>query len=379
MKIRRFYEDSLEKILIPGKVFILFGPRRTGKTTLLNSFLEKFSGKFFFGSGEDRAVANVLGSGDAALITRSFAGFDLVVIDEAQAVKNIENGLKMLVDGAPNLRVIASGSSSFDLSNAVGEPLTDRKRTRTLFPLSAAEISAQFGEITLRQRLEELLVFGSYPEIFTTENSADKIELLRELRDSYLFKDILAYERIRDADKLRKLVSSLAFQIGQEVSLNELSRGIGMSIATVERYLDLLEKTFVIFKVPGFSKNLRSEITKTCRYYFRDNGVLNAVANNFNEISFRDGKNIGALWENFLVSEREKRLHYARSGANAYFWRTYERQEIDRVESDAGKLVAFKFKWNDSAKFRIPPAWKKAYPDAPVSVISPRNFTEFVC
>lgn len=376
MQIRRFYEDRINSLLMPGKVLALYGPRRAGKTTLLKTFLESFPGKFFHGNGEDASVREVLGSGNAQLIKSSFFGYDLVVIDEAQAIKEIGRGLKMLVDELPQAKVIASGSSSFDLANRIGEPLTGRKRTRTLFPLSASEISAQFGNMVLRQRLDELLIFGSYPEIFTTESRELKIELLCELRDSYLFKDILAYDNVRNADKLRQIVALLAFQVGKEVSLNELSRNIGLSVPTIERYLDLLEKTFVIFKISGFSRNLRSEVTKTRRYFFWDNGVMNAVINNFNLPTLRN--DTGALWENFLVSERIKKQNYTGMLVQNYFWRTYAQQEVDWVEESDEGLKAFEFKRNPKAKTRIPVAWKNAYPEAAFSIITPLNFTDFV-
>lgn len=379
MEIRRIYQEPLADLLVPGKVLALYGPRRAGKTTLLKTFLADYGGKYFFGSGEDSAVRRVLGSGDVSLIRSSFSGYDLVVIDEAQALPNIGSGLKLLVDHVPAVRAIASGSSSFDLANKIGEPLTGRKRTRTLFPLSALELSAQFGNMELRRRLEEILIYGAYPEIFTAENAADKIELLDELRDSYLFKDILAYEQVRNAEKLRQIVLLLAFQVGKEVSLNELSRSVGVSVPTIERYLDLLEKTFVVFRISGFSRNLRSEVTKTRRYYFWDNGVMNAVCGNFNLLALRDGGNVGALWENFLVSERLKRRHYRRLSENCFFWRTYAQQEIDWVEDLSGELSAFEFKWNPAAKTRVPAAWKEAYPDARFSVVHRDNFTEFVC
>ena len=379
MKIRRFYEGLLESLLVPGKVLALYGPRRSGKTTLLKTFLAEFRGKYFFGSGEDSAVRNVFESGDANLIRASFSGLDLVVIDEAQALPNVGLGLKLLVDGAPDVRVIASGSSSFELADKIGEPLTGRKRTRMLYPLSAMELSTQFSAMELRRRLEEILIYGTYPEVFTAENLKDKAELLDELRDDYLFKDILAYERVRNADKLRRIVTLLAYQVGKEVSLNELSRNVGMSVPTVERYLDLLEKTFVIFSISGFSRNLRSEVSKTRRYYFRDNGVMNSVTGNFNLLSRRDEKSVGALWENFLVSERLKRAHYRRLRVNSYFWRTYAQQEIDWIEESGNAVSAFEFKWNPAAKVRVPAAWKTAYPEADFTVVHRNNFTDFVC
>jgi hypothetical protein len=375
MNIKRYYHDRLPELLQPGRVLALYGPRRSGKTTLLNELVSSFSGKYFFSSGEDRAVQEIFASKDINIIKNSFASYDLAVIDEAQAVPEIGLGLKMLVDNLPELKVIASGSSSFELAGHLGEPLTGRKRTLTLFPVAALELADNFGNMALRQRLEELLIYGSYPEILTADNFADKVELLIELRDSYLFKDILAFEKIRSAGKLHDLLTMLALQVGKEVSLSELSGALGISKQTVERYLDLLEKTFVIRKLRGFSRNLRKEVTKTCRYYFYDNGILNAVINNFNFLKLRN--DIGALWENFLFTERLKKQTYYRIHAGNYFWRTYDQQEIDFVEERDGKLFGYEFKYSPK-KTKVPVAWRANYENAEYKVISTENFPEFI-
>lgn len=374
-KIRRFYLDRMDSLLQVGKVLVLYGPRRAGKTTLINDFLATYKSKYFYRSGEDRTVREVFQSDDVRLITSTFSGYDLVVIDEAQAIPHIGQGLKILVDSLPGIKVLASGSSSFDLANQIGEPLTGRKRTITLYPVSAKETAAAEGNFAVLEKLNETLVFGSYPEIMTTRNREDKIELLHELRDSYLFKDILSLEGVKKPDLLIKLLTLLAFQVGKQVSLNELSIALGTSKITVARYLELLEKCFVIFAVSGFSRNLRSEVTKMKRYYFYDNGILNSLTNNFNMLSLR--MDAGALWENYLVCERIKKQAYDRLYTNNYFWRTYKRQEIDWVEERDGRLSGFEFKWGSKIP-SVPPEWREAYPDASFTVVNRSSFLDFI-
>ena len=378
MKIKRYYLDRISSMLQPGRVLAIYGARRSGKTTLIEDFLKTWTdGRYFLGTGEDRALKEVLGSSDVNLIRSSFSGYSLIVIDEAQAMSNVGAGLKLLVDTLPEVKVIASGSSSFQLASGIGEPLTGRRRTATLYPIAAMELEAEFGGMALRQRLDELLVYGSYPEVLTTENAQDKAEALHELCNSYLFKDILAFERLRNADKIHRLLSLLAFQVGKEVSITELGTALGLNRLTVERYIDLLEKTFVVFRIPGFSRNLRSEVTKTSRYYFRDNGIMNAVVNNFNPLSMRNGNDIGALWENFIVTERMKKQEYSRVISNNYFWRTYKRQEIDLVEERGGQLYGYEIKYG-KAKPSAPSLWKENYPDATYQIISRQNYADFI-
>ena len=378
MKIKRYYLDRISSMLQPGRVLAIYGARRSGKTTLIEDVLKTWTdGRYFLGTGEDRAVKEVLGSSDVNLIRSSFSGYSLIVIDEAQAMSNVGAGLKLLVDTLPEVKVIASGSSSFQLASGIGEPLTGRRRTATLYPIAAMELDAEFGGMALRQRLDELLVYGSYPEVLTTENAQDKAEALHELCNSYLFKDILAFERLRNADKIHRLLSLLAFQVGKEVSITELGTALGLNRLTVERYIDLLEKTFVIFRIPGFSRNLQSEVTKTSRYYFRDNGIMNAVVNNFNPLSMRNGNDIGALWENFIVTERMKKQEYSRVISNNYFWRTYKRQEIDLVEERGGQLYGYEIKYG-KAKPSAPSLWKENYPDATYQIISRQNYADFI-
>lgn len=373
--LTRYYEAALPHLLSPGKVLVLYGPRRTGKTSLIRNFLKTFKGRYYAGSGEDRPLREVLQSENVQRIVSAFTEYDLVFIDEAQHIENVGQGLKILIDHLPGLNLIACGSSSFELSNQIGEPLTGRHRVAQLFPLSVLELTGQFGGMSVVERLEEYLVFGCYPEILTLPNVSDKKEYLVTLRDSYLFKDILELENLRNADKIFDLLKLVAFQIGRQVSLSELAGALGIAKQTVERHLDLLEKTFVIKKVRGFSRNLRKEVTKTARYFFLDNGIRNAIIQNFNAIDTRD--DIGMLWENFLMSERMKKNTYRRDYANMYFWRTYDKKELDLVEERDGKLYGFEFKWGGK-KRNVSAAWTGAYPEAEHKTISRDNFLGFL-
>ena len=375
----RYYDAKLaeekNKLLKPGRVLIVYGPRRAGKTTLLQRYIQNFKGKVFYGVGEDRVLHDIFASQSVARIRSAFAGYNLIVIDEAQAIDKIGLGLKLLVDHLSNAKVIASGSSSFELSAQAGEPLTGRKRTILLYPLAIMELINIWGAMEIYQRVEEFLLYGLYPEIVLEEDITEKRNLLMELRDAYLFKDILQFERLKNANKLYDLLVLLAFQIGKEVSLSELGTRLGLAKQTVERYLDLLEKCFVIKKVTGFARNLRKEISKTARYYFLDNGILNAVINNFNPLSLRN--DVGELWENFIFVERLKKQSYLQTHTRHYFWRTYDRQEIDLVEEVDGKLAGYEIKWRPRRK-KAPKLWKNTYPEASFEQISKENFLEFI-
>jgi predicted AAA+ superfamily ATPase len=343
---------------------------------LLKQFLKNFTGSILSTTGDDRIVREVLESQSVERIRAMFQPFDLVVIDEAQKINQVGQSLKIAIDHLPEVRFVATGSSSFELAHQIGEPLTGRKIQLTLYPVSTLELVRQFGPLAALQQLDDRLVFGSYPEIMQTGGLQNKINLLTELRDSYLYKDILELDGIRNSRKINDLLALVAYQVGKEVSLQELGTQLGMAKATVERYLDLLEKAFVVVNVRGFSRNLRKEITKTSRYYFLDNGVLNAVINNFNPLSMRGDK--GALWENFLFMERLKFRAYTDLHASMYFWRTYDRQEIDLIEEHSGKLFGFEFKSAAGKKSKVPAAWEKAYPESEFHVISRENWIEFV-
>ena len=371
----RYLETQVETVLRKGKVFVLYGPRRVGKTELIRKMISGFSGKTFSGTGDNQEIRELLSAQKLSLLQTAFGSYQLVFIDEAQRIPEVGYGLKLLIDHFPEMIIVVTGSSSFDLSNKIGEPLNGRNTLRNLFPVSVFELYQQFGGMYVIQKLEDLLIYGAYPEVLNATSSIDKKEYLISIRDSYLLKDILELESIKNLSKLTDLLKLLAFQIGQEVSLNELSNNLGIARQSVERYLDLLEKTFIIKKVGGFSRNLRKEVVNTARYFFWDNGIRNALINNFNPIAQRN--DIGMLWENLMYMERLKTKSYKRIFASDYFWRTYDRQEIDLVEERDGKLFAYEFKWQPRS-VKAPKAWTDAYPDADFQVISKENFLEFL-
>lgn len=372
---RRYLEESPKILSNKGKVFVLYGPRRVGKTELIKKLIANFNGKIYSGTGDNLELRDIISSQKLNLLTTLFGQYDVVYIDEAQRIPEIGQGLKLLIDQFPAMSIIVTGSSSFDLSNKIGEPLTGRNLTRILFPVSVYELYKQFGGMYIFEQLENLLIYGSYPEMLTASSIEDKIEYLNSLRDSYLFKDILELENVRNSNKLVDLLRLIAFQLGHEVSLTELGNKLGLAKQSVERYLDLLEKAFILKKVSGFSRNLRKEIVKSSRYYFWDNGIRNALINNFNPLNIRN--DLGMLWENFLFMERLKTKHYKRIFSNDYFWRTYDQQEIDLVEERDGKLFGYEFK-HSPRKIKTPKAWEKAYPEAGFEVISKDNFLEFL-
>jgi predicted AAA+ superfamily ATPase len=366
---------KLDSSLVPGKALIMYGPRRAGKTTLLKSYLASCGLRYRLETGDDIRIRHLLGSGDLKQIVAFAEGFDLVAIDEAQQIPGIGLGLKILVDHLPKLRIIATGSSSFDLAGAVGEPLTGRKRPLTLFPISQMELKQKFNSYDLRQRLEDYLVYGSYPEIAVAGGRKEKIELLEELAGSYLLKDVLALERIRSSRTLVDLLKLIAFQVGNEVSLNELATQVKLDVKTVGRYLDILEKGFVIIRVGGFSRNLRNEVTSKAKYYFLDNGVRNAVIGQYNLLDARN--DVGTLWENFVVAERLKKRSYTWIYGTFHFWRTYDGQEIDYVEERDGGLFGFECKWSSNQRHKPPKKWRETYPEATFELVTPDNYLDF--
>ncbi len=373
--ISRYYHD-LEPFLAPGRVLVIYGARRVGKTTLIGEFLQRTKWKYKLDSGDNIKTQQILSSQDFSTILSYIEGYDLLVIDEAQQIPNIGMALKIIVDQRPDIRVIATGSSSFDLSNQIGEPLTGRKRTLTLFPIAQLELRSQWNAHEMREHLSDVLVYGSYPDVLTSSTHDQRREKLNELAHAYLLKDVLAHERVKSSKYLLDLLKLLAFQIGNEVSYQELARQLGLSVKTVQRYLDLLEKSFVIIRLGGFGRNLRSEVVKKSKYYFYDTGVRNAVISQFNGLS--DRSDVGALWENFLFIERLKKRSYQNLYASAYFWRTYEGQEIDLVEEGDGQLRAYEFKWSHTKTASVPKQWSEQYPDAMFAVINQENYQEFI-
>jgi len=368
--------ENLDNLLTPGKVVVIYGARRVGKTTLLNKFIDdKNTSDILFVNGDDIVTRQYLESQSIEKLRDFVGNTSLLIVDEAQYVEKIGLNLKLIIDHVPNIKVIATGSSSFELAKDVGEPLTGRKFVLKLFPLAQSEISQIEKRHETQSNLEARLLFGSYPEVVITRNNRQREEYLREITNSYLFKDILALEGIRYSNKLLRLLQLLAFQIGAQVSLTELGRQLGMSKNTVERYLDLLEKVFVIFRLSGFSRNLRKEISKSHRFFFYDNGIRNALIGNFNPLEIRN--DVGQLWENYIITERLKRQEYLRETTNSYYWRTYDKKEIDLVEERRGRLFGYEIKWTKS-RAKPPKEWHNNYPGAEFEIINNENYLKFI-
>ncbi len=367
---------KLPDLVKKQKVLVIYGPRRSGKTTLINQFLSNTFLKYKLDSGDNIRTRQILGSQDFGLINTYAEGYELLVIDEAQQIKNIGKGLKILIDNNPDLQVIVTGSSSFDLSQQIGEPLTGRKRTIYLYPFAQEELLGKFNKYELKEKLEDFLIFGSYPEVVTSEKRSDKIEILDELVNSYLLKDILAVENIRGSKTLFDLVKLLAFQIGNEVSLNELAVQLKIDVKTVGRYIDILEKGFVIKRLSAFSRNLRNEIAKKSKYYFWDNGIRNGVILQFNPLNLRN--DVGQLFENFMMLERTKFLSNNFIHAQSYFWRTYEGWEIDLVEEREGKLSAVEFNFSANARVNPPKNFLAKYDNSGFVHYNSQNYLEFI-
>ncbi len=373
--IARFITDSVLEDLVPGKIVLVIGPRRAGKTVLLKKLKDAVSDSVLLLNGEDFDTGELLASRRVEHYRNILSGYKYLFIDEAQKINDIGSILKLIVDSVEVIKVIVTGSSAFDLGNVFGEPLTGRKTTYTLLPFGQVELSKYESVLDTKKTLEEKLIFGMYPEVFQLSTRDKKISYLRELINDYLFKDILMYENVRNPAKLRDLVRLIAFQIGSEVSYDELGRQLGISKNTVERYLDLLSKVFVLYKVNGFSRNLRKEVRKSHKWYFFDTGIRNAVISNFNVLALR--QDVGQVWENYVISERLKFQYFSKMAVNNFFWRTYDGQEIDWVEERDGKLFAYEIKWK-SIPMRVPAAWSKAYPEADFNLITQDNYLDWV-
>lgn len=359
------------------RVIILYGPRQAGKTTLLMKLLEELKEKAVYFNGDDLRVQDILSKQNLDHLKKVVGGKKYVVIDEAQRIENIGLTLKLLFDNLP-VFIIASGSSSFDLANKVNEPLTGRTLTFFLYPFSLTEIPLESPEVSHENRLEEFLRFGLYPKVAASTGEEDKQNYLIELINSYLYKDILSFEKVRKPKKVVDLLSLLALQVGSEVSISELSQHLALSQPIVEKYLDLLEKMFVIVNLRGFSRNLRKEIYKTSKYYFIDLGVRNALIRNFNPLNIRN--DVGALFENFCIIERQKYINNNRRFANFYFWRTYDQKEIDLIEEREGKLFGFEFKWSEKRKSLKSSIreFTETYPQSVVKTFAPSDIEKLL-
>lgn len=371
--------ENLKKLVEPNKVVAIFGPRRVGKTTLVRKYLEELKtndAKALFVSGDEAEVQKALSSQSIEKLKQFIGDAEIIVIDEAQNISNIGINLKLIVDHIEGKKIITTGSSSFDLNKKIGEPLVGRKWTLKMFPLSQMELGNIENYIETKANLENRLVYGSYPQVVTAETNEERRRILNEIVGSYLIKDVLELENIRNSSKIKQLLELLAWQVGNEVSLSELGGKLDLSKNTIEKYLDLLEQVFVIVNIRGFSRNLRKEVTKTSKYYFYDNGIRNALVNSFNLLDLRD--DVGHLWENYLVMERIKKQEYKGIYSNNYFWRTYEKKEIDWVEEREGKLFGYEIKWSDKKKVKPPKDWIETYKNAEFEVINQENYLEFI-
>lgn len=357
------------------KVSLLVGARRVGKTELLLQVQEHFKSDCLWLNGEDEDTEGLLAERTVANYRRLLQHKKLLIIDEAQYITDISRKVKLMIDEIKPLHIIITGSSSFDLQQKEGEPLVGRSITNQLYPVAQMELALTENALETRQNLADRLLFGSYPEVLGIASVSEKQQYLQELVSTYLLKDILAFENVRNPLKIKSLLILLAHQIGKEVSLEELGRNLAISKNTVERYLDLLSKVFVIYKRAGFSKNLRKEIVKSSRWYFFDNGVRNALLNNFQPLALR--QDVGMLWENYILGERIRYTAYHGRHINSFFWRTYDQQEIDLIEEQAGNLAAYEMKWNTAAA-KSPVAFSKAYPDAEFHTINRNNYEGFI-
>jgi predicted AAA+ superfamily ATPase len=376
MKIIRELQKKLERHIAPNKVIVIVGARRVGKTYLLNQLIKKLKEPYLFFNGEDFETHRLFEPQTAEYYRQFLGNHKLLIIDEAQKVPQIGNKLKLIVDSISDVKIIVTGSSAFDLNDTTGEPLTGRKTTYTLFPFSEKEFRQTDENITSRRdRLKQRLIFGNYPELIHLNDMRQKQEYLKEIINSYLLKDILVFENIKNASKIINLLRLIAFQVGSQVSLQELGKQLSMSKNTVERYLDLLSKVFIIFKMEGFSRNLRKEVTKSSKWYFYDNGIRNTIIANLNPLNLRNDS--GMLWENYMIAERLKYQSQQSMLVNNYFWRTYDQQEIDLIEEREGKLFAYEFKWV-KRNAKIPAAWKKNYPEAEFRVISSDDYYDWL-
>jgi len=371
--IQRTVKKKIINKLFKKKAIVIYGPRQAGKTSLVKEITEQSNKSSIWFNADEFDVAGMLTTKTSVQLKALFGNHKIVVIDEAQRIENIGITLKLITDQLKEYQVIATGSSSFDLANKVNEPLTGRKWLFQLFPLTFEELANHYGLLHELRMLEQRLIYGSYPEIIT---SADKEEVLKLLASDYLYKDILSFENIKKSDKIYNILKALALQVGSPVSFSELSRLTGVDFKTVQKYIDVLEQAFIIFRLPAYRKNIRSELKKSRKIYFWDNGLRNAILGNFNPLDKRI--DIGQLWENYIVSERYKYLIYQNSNIKLYFWRTTQSQEIDLIEESSQSLLAIEIKWNPKAGKNFSKTFTSNYPKAQLMIVSQNNYVNFI-
>lgn len=377
-KFQRLISEEISKKLFRGKAIILYGARQVGKTTLVKDILASTSNNSYLELNCDNPdIREALQNQNQVSLKALIGNNKIIFIDEAQRVENIGLTIKLFVDKMKDVQLIASGSSALELANKINEPLTGRKYSYRLFPVSIQEfLGDTFTQLDFKRQLESLLIYGSYPEVLSIEGKKDKEDLITELAGDSLFKDIYTFQQIKNPTVLRTLLKALAFQIGSEVSTNELAGTVGIDKKTVDSYIDILEKNFVIIRISSLSRNLRNELKKSKKIYFLDLGIRNAIINNFNSLTNRQDS--GVLWENFCIIERIKFLEYKGISSNNYFWRTYDGAEIDWIEERGGTFNAFEIKWNSKKKSKPPTSWQSTYENSNYKVISPDNITDIL-
>jgi len=373
MIIKRTIQDNVEKSLFKGKVVIIYGARQAGKTTLVKEILKNYPENSAYYNCDEIDIRQALTNKTSTELKSFLGNKKLVILDEAQRVKNIGITLKLLVDNYPETQIIATGSSSFDLSNEIAEPLTGRNFEFYLYPFSLQELKSIYSDLEIKRLLEKRVIYGMYPEVVLSESDAEK--KLKTLVSNYTYKDIFQYQKIKNPEILEKLLQALALQVGNEVSYNELAGLIGIDKNTVSNYIRILEQAFIIFKLSPFSRNLRNELKKLRKIYFYDTGVRNALINNLNPLNLR--QDTGCLWENFIITERIKKNKNNDIGKNIYFWREKQGQEIDYIEEAGGKLDGFEIKYNEE-KFKKPKTFLDNYPGSKVNLVNKNNFDKFI-
>ena len=374
--LSRQIEAVVSKYLVKNKVVMILGARRVGKTELLYKIANHVREKYILLNGDDITTIQAFETRSVESLKKIVGDIKLLIIDEAQEIPDIGKKLKLMVDSIPDIKIIVSGSSAFELNNELGEPLVGRKYTLHLYPLSQQEFSKKETRLETIARLDERLIYGGYPELLHITNLKDKAAYLREQVNSYLLKDVLSFEGIKKRDKILMLLTKIAYRAGSEISIEGLANEIQVSKNTVEKYLDLFAKVFILYKVVGFSRNMHNEITKKNKWFFVDNGIRNAVINNFHPLNMRD--DLGLLWENYINAERKKKIEYEQERIDEYFWRTHTRQEIDRIEEKDGRLFAYEYKFSRPKKESPPPLFAKNYPEASFQIIHKDNYLEYI-